>query len=204
MCSQQGRTGGIAPRLYVDSGAVGVSGDRAGPSRTPGDSSSTSSGAAFGAMCARAVAVARAGSVTRKPGRGTTCRGRSIRSRCGTGCGGSGVGPAAFEASGSASRTRTPALTRRFRQRIGLDCQSMPTSHAAVRHDVSWGTARRAERAFLDAWDRTRPKRRPRHLGVDEIHRGKGQRFWTVLSDLVHGEVMGLRRIAAKRVCARC
>jgi len=47
-------------------------------------------------------------------------------------------------------------LTRRFRQRIGLDCQSMPTSHAAVRHVVSWGTARRAEHPFLEAWDRTR------------------------------------------------
>jgi hypothetical protein len=38
-------------------------------------------------------------------------------------------------------------LTRRFRQRIGLDCQSMPTSHAAARHTVSWGIARRAERS---------------------------------------------------------
>jgi transposase len=85
-------------------------------------------------------------------------------------------------------------LTRRFRQRIGLDCQSMPTSHAAVRHAVSWGTARRAERAFLEAWDRGRPKRRPRHLGVDEIQRGKGQQFWTVLSDLMRGEVIGLQR----------
>jgi transposase len=85
-------------------------------------------------------------------------------------------------------------LTRRFRQRIGLDCQSMPTSHAAVRHAVSWGTARRAERAFLEAWDRTRPKRRPRHLGVDEIQRGKGQHFWTVLSDLVRGDVIGLQK----------
>jgi transposase len=85
-------------------------------------------------------------------------------------------------------------LTRRFRQRIGLDCQSMPTSHAAVRHAVSWGTARRAERAFLEAWDRTRPTRRPRHLGVDEIQRGKGQHFWTVLSDLVRGEVIGLQK----------
>jgi transposase len=83
-------------------------------------------------------------------------------------------------------------LTRRFRQRIGLDCQSMPTSHAAVRHAVSWGRARRAERAFLEAWDRTRPKHRPRHLGADEIQRGKGQHFWTVLSDLVRGEVIGL------------
>lgn len=70
----------------------------------------------------------------------------------------------------------------------------MPTSHAAVRHVVSWGTARRAERAFLEAWDRTRPKHRPRHLGVDEIQRGKGQHFWTVLSDLVRGEVIGLQQ----------
>jgi transposase len=85
-------------------------------------------------------------------------------------------------------------VTRRFRQLIGVDCQSMPTSHAAVRHGVSWGKARRAERAFLDEWDRGRPQRRPRHVGLDEIQRGKGQQFWTVLSDIVHGEVIGLRR----------
>lgn len=85
-------------------------------------------------------------------------------------------------------------VTRRLRQQIGLDCQSMPTSHAAVRHRVSWGKARRAEKAFLTEWDESRPKRRSRHLGADEIHRGKGQRFWTVLSDLVHGEVIGLAR----------
>jgi transposase len=85
-------------------------------------------------------------------------------------------------------------ITRRLRQQIGVDCQSMPTSHAAVRHAVSWGKARRAETAFLRDWDDTRPKRRPRHLGADEIQRGKGQQFWTVLSDLVHGEVMGLAR----------
>jgi transposase len=85
-------------------------------------------------------------------------------------------------------------VTRRLRQQIGVDCQSMPTSHAAVRHGVSWGKARRAEKAFLAEWDRTRVKRRPRHLGVDEIQRGKGQRFWTVLSDLVRGEVIGLQK----------
>ncbi len=85
-------------------------------------------------------------------------------------------------------------MTRRLGRLIGLDCQSMPTSHAAVRHGVSWSKARRAERAFLAAWDAGRPKRRPPHLGADEIQRGKGQRFWTVLSDLVHGEVLGLAR----------
>lgn len=83
-------------------------------------------------------------------------------------------------------------ITRRLRQLIGLDCQSMPTSHAAVRHGISWSKARRAEKAFLTDWDRRRPRRRPRHLGADDIHRGKRQKFYTVLSDLVHGEVIGL------------
>ena len=32
-------------------------------------------------------------------------------------------------------------VTRRLRRQIGVDCQSMPTSHAAVRHGVSWGKA---------------------------------------------------------------
>jgi transposase len=85
-------------------------------------------------------------------------------------------------------------VTRRLRQQIGVDCQSMPTSHAAVRHGVSWGKARRAEHAFLREWDGQRPRRRPRHLGADEIHRGKAQKFYTVLSDLVHGEVIGLAK----------
>jgi transposase len=83
-------------------------------------------------------------------------------------------------------------VTRRLQQLIGLDCQSMPTSHAAVRHGVSWGAARRAEFAFLRRWDAQRPQRRPRYLGLDEIHRGKSQQFWTVLSDIVHGEVIAI------------
>jgi transposase len=85
-------------------------------------------------------------------------------------------------------------ITRRLRQQIGLDCQSMPTSHAAVRHGVSWNKARRAEKAMLQEWDAGRPRRRPRYLGADEIHRGKKQKFYTVLSDLVRGEVIGLAK----------
>ena len=54
-------------------------------------------------------------------------------------------------------------VTRRLRQQIGVDCQSMPTSHAAVRHGVTWGKARRVEKAFLAEWDRTRVKRQPLH-----------------------------------------
>ena len=75
----------------------------------------------------------------------------------------------------------------------------MPTSHAAVRHGVSWGKARRAEVALLADWDRTRPRHRSRHIALDEIQRGKGQRFWTVLSDIVRGEAIGLRQDRTKQ-----
>src|SRR5262249_47413857 len=101
-------------------------------------------------------------------------------------CPACGIRPERIEFADPAAR-----VTRRLRQQIGVDCPSMPTRHAAVRHGVSWGKARRAETAFLAEWDRTRVKRRPRHLGLDEIQRGKGQRFWTVRSDVVHGEVVG-------------
>jgi hypothetical protein len=60
---------------------------------------------------------------------------------------------------------------------------------------ASVGTKRvRAEKAFLLEWDAARPKRRPRYLGADKIHRGKAQKFYTVLSDVVHGEVIGLAK----------
>ena len=64
-------------------------------------------------------------------------------------------------------------LTRRFRQRIGLDCQSMPTSHAAVRHVLSWGTAHRAERAFLEPSESAAPVQ---HHLPREPHRGRNLR----------------------------
>ena len=51
---------------------------------------------------------------------------------------------------------------------------------------------------------KARVKRRPRHIGLDEIHRGKGQRFWTVLSDVVHGEVIGLRHDRSERPSRCC
>jgi hypothetical protein len=35
--------------------------------------------------------------------------------------------------------------------RFRLDCQSMPTNHAAVRHALSRSAARQPELAFLDA-----------------------------------------------------
>jgi hypothetical protein len=57
--------------------------------------------------------------------------------------------PAVWHPHGACRLRRSPrAIDPTFRQRIGLDCQSMPTSHAAMRHAVRWG--RHAGRAALD------------------------------------------------------
>ena len=64
-------------------------------------------------------------------------------------------------------------LPRRFRQRIGLDCQSMPTSHAALRHAVSWGTARRANCPCGPPKQGLRSQREPNHL-IGEVTGSEG------------------------------
>ena len=70
----------------------------------------------------------------------------------------------------------------------------MPTSHAAVRHGVNWGKARRAEKAFSPSGIAPAKSGSPATSASMRFQRGKGQRFWTVLSDVVHGEVIGLRQ----------
>jgi Transposase/Helix-turn-helix domain of transposase family ISL3 len=55
---------------------------------------------------------------------------------------GSAVATVGFGPNGSNFADRKARVTRRLRQQIGLDCPSMPTSHAAVRHGVSWSKAK--------------------------------------------------------------
>ena len=148
------------------------------------------SGAA-GAIPAVGVVGARRGCDRRRSGPGTICLGRAS--------GDAGLSAASRQCRRCGIRTERLEFadprrgSRRLRRQIGVDCQSMPTSHAAVRHGVSSGKARRGEGVSRRLGSHP-TKRRPRHIGLDEIQRGKGQRFWTVLSDVVHGEVMGLRQ----------
>ena len=157
--------------------------------RGPGCESGSSAAGSAG-INAQAVDDGRGACGTPRNGRGRTCRGRSTPSRWSMRSVASGAAPVAFARSGWGLPTTTRAPRAGCAK--SLVWIAMPTSHAAVRHGISWGKARRAERAFLKEWDATRSKRRPRHLGADEIQRGKGQRFWTVLTDLVRGEVIRL------------
>jgi len=81
--------------------------------------------------------------------------------------------------------------SRRLQHQLALQSVSMPVLHVAVVHDLSWATVRRAECRALERWDKTRPPRVLRHVGVDEKYlgrRGKGHRFVTIVSDLDTGE----------------
>ena len=79
-------------------------------------------------------------------------------------------------------------------QVIGLDCQSMPTSHAA-NGTVSVG-AKRGARSMRSWRHGITPGRSAGHatLGRTRSIEAKAQKFNTVLSDLVHAEVIGLAK----------
>ena len=161
MCKQQGRIGGIAARLYVDLG--GLAGFRV----VTADSSSP---APDGPLTIR---IERRG-LRRYPCSGCggrVSRVRSVRDRTWDDlpwaahpvtlvygqrrvrCRRCGIRTERVEFAEPKAR-----VTRRLRQQIGLDCQSMPTSHAAVRHRVSWSKARRRTRVSRRVGSRIRKK----------------------------------------------
>jgi transposase len=68
----------------------------------------------------------------------------------------------------------------------------MPVLHVAAMHGLSWSTVRRAEQQAIERWDKTRPPRALRHVGIDEKYlgrRGKWEEpFVTIISDNETGE----------------
>ncbi len=82
--------------------------------------------------------------------------------------------------------------TSRLQQWLALDAFSMPLLHVATKYGLSWHTIRRAEVGAIARWERTRPARVLRMVGVDEKwlgrrHKSK-EKFVTIVSDLETGE----------------
>jgi transposase len=82
--------------------------------------------------------------------------------------------------------------TRRLQHLLALQAASMPVHHVAIVHALSWATVRRAEQRALVRWDKVRPVRELRHVGVDEKYLGRrsrcGRRYVTIVSNLDTGE----------------
>ena len=82
--------------------------------------------------------------------------------------------------------------TRRLQQRLAFECASMPTSHVAAAHGLSWATVHRAEDDALKRWEKTRPSTPLVQAGLDEKWLGRrhknDHKFVSIISDLATGE----------------
>ena len=79
-------------------------------------------------------------------------------------------------------------FSMRFEELIGQACESAAASQVARRFQLPETTVRAIDRRYLERWDQHRRKPALKQLGVDEIYRGKNDKFLTVVSNLETGE----------------
>src|SRR5665811_825095 len=79
-------------------------------------------------------------------------------------------------------------FSKRFEEIVGEACESAAASQVARRFHLPETTVRAIDLRYLERWDQRRRKPALRQLGVDEIYRGKNDKFLTVVSNLETGE----------------
>ena len=79
-------------------------------------------------------------------------------------------------------------FSKRFEEIIGQACESAAASQVARRFQLPETTVRAIDMRYLERWDQHRRKPALKQLGVDEIYRGKNDKFLTVVSNLETGE----------------
>jgi transposase len=79
-------------------------------------------------------------------------------------------------------------FSKRFEEIVGEACESAAASQVARRFHLPETTVRAIDIRYLERWDRRRRKPVLKQLGVDEIYRGKNDKFLTVVSNLETGE----------------
>ena len=79
-------------------------------------------------------------------------------------------------------------FSKRFEQIVGEACESAAASQVARRFHLPETTVRAIDMRYLERWDQRRRKPPLKQMGVDEIYRGKNDKFLTVVSNLETGE----------------
>ena len=79
-------------------------------------------------------------------------------------------------------------FSKRFEEIIGQACESAAASQVARRFQLPETTVRAIDMRYLQRWDQHRRKPALKQMGVDEIYRGKKDKFLTVASNLETGE----------------
>jgi transposase len=79
-------------------------------------------------------------------------------------------------------------FSKRFEEIVGEACESAAASQVARRFQLAETTVRAIDLRYLERWEQRRRKPALKQMGVDEIYRGKNDKFLTVVSNLETGE----------------
>jgi transposase len=79
-------------------------------------------------------------------------------------------------------------FSKRFEDEVGQACESASARQVARRFGMAESTVRAIDLRYLERWDAGRRAPALRQMGVDEIYRGKNDKFLTVVSNLETGE----------------
>ena len=79
-------------------------------------------------------------------------------------------------------------FSKRFEDAVGQACESASARQVARRFGLAQSTVRAIDLRYLERWAATRRDPPLRQMGVDEIYRGKNDKFLTVVSNLETGE----------------
>ena len=78
--------------------------------------------------------------------------------------------------------------SKRFEEAVGQACESAAARQVARRMGLAASTVRAIDLRYLERWEASRRKPALRHLGVDELYRGKQGKFLTVVCNLETAE----------------
>ena len=84
--------------------------------------------------------------------------------------------------------------TLRFEDRIGQACESAAARRVARQYGLPESTVRAIDLRYLERWAAKRRKAPLKHMGVDEIHMGKKDKFITIVSNLQTGDPLWFGR----------
>ena len=78
--------------------------------------------------------------------------------------------------------------SKRFEEAVGRACESASARQVARRMNLAESTVRAIDLRYLERWEAGRRKPPLRQMGVDELYRGKQDKFLTVVCNLETGE----------------
>jgi transposase len=85
-------------------------------------------------------------------------------------------------------------FSKRFEDAVGQACESASARQVARRSVWQRARVRAIDLRYLERWAATRRNPALQHMGVDEIYRGKNDKFLTVVSNLETGEPLWFGR----------